>query len=56
MDIEEGPFETRDIVEVAMNNDEVAMNNNNNEFRRMATDSSNKENILLPTCINQHAG
>ena len=30
MDIEEGPFETRNIVE-------VAMNNNNNEFRRMAT-------------------
>ena len=30
MDIEEGPFEILDIVEVAMNNDEVAMNTNNN--------------------------
>ena len=32
MDIEEGPFETLDIVEVAMNNDEVAINNDKNEF------------------------
>ena len=53
--MKEGPFETRDIVEVAINNDEVAMNNNNNEFRKMATNSSNKEKILLPK-INQHAG
>ena len=30
MDIEEGPFETLDIVEVAMNND-------NNELRKMVT-------------------
>ena len=35
MNIEEGPFETLDIVKVAMNNDEVAMNNDNNEFRKM---------------------
>ena len=30
MVIEEGPLEKLDIVEVAMTNDEVAMNNDNN--------------------------
>ena len=47
MDIEEGPFETLDIVETAMNNDEVAMNNDNNELRKMITNSGKEENILL---------
>ena len=42
MDIKEGPFETLDIVEVAMNND-------NNEFRKMIKIKlANKKNILLP--------
>ena len=31
-----------------MNNDEVAMNNDNNEFRKMITNSTNKANIILP--------
>ena len=44
MDIKKGPFETLDIVDVAMNNDEVAMNYDNNEFRNMITNSANKEN------------
>ena len=48
MDNEEGPFETFDIVEVAMNNDEVSMNNDNNEFRKMITNSATKEKIILP--------
>ena len=52
IDIEEGPLETLDKVEVAMNNDEVAMNNENNEFRMIKTNSANKENIILPG-INQ---
>ena len=47
MGIKEGPFEKLDIVEVAMNNDEVAMNNDNNEFRKMITNSANNENIIL---------
>ena len=68
MNIEKGPFETLDItevvmnnVEVAMNNDEVArnndkvaMNNGNNEFRKMITNSVNKQNIILLK-LNQHA-
>ena len=49
MNIKEGPFETLDIVEVAMNNGEVAMNNDNNEFRKMIKIKlANKKNILLP--------
>ena len=48
MDIEGGPFEILDIVEVAMNNDDVAMTNDNNEFKKMVTNSSNKENIIIP--------
>ena len=39
MDIEEGPFETLDIVEVAINNGEVAMNNDNNQLKKMVTNS-----------------
>ena len=35
MDIEEGPFETLYIVKVAMNNGEVAMNKDNNEFGKV---------------------
>ena len=34
MDIEEGPFETLDIVDVAMNKD-------NNELRKMKTNAAN---------------
>ena len=41
MAIEEGQFETFDIVEVAMNNDI-------NEFRKMITNSAKKENIIIP--------
>ena len=41
MDIEEGTFETLDIVE-------VAMKNYNNEFRKMITNSANKDNIMIP--------
>ena len=55
MDIEEGPFQTLDIVKVAMNSDkmliqkdEVAMNSDNNEFRKSLTNSANLENIILP--------
>ena len=48
MDIEEGPFETLDIVEVAMNDYEVAMNNDNNQFKKMITNSATKDNIKLP--------
>ena len=47
MDIEEGPFEKLDIVDTAMNNDEVAMNNDNKELRKMITNSGKKENIIL---------
>ena len=47
MNIEEGPFETFDIVEVAMNNDKVAMIKDNNEFRKMIKNTANKENIIL---------
>ena len=47
MNIETGPFETLEIVEVATKNDEVPMNNNNNEFRNKITNSANKENIIL---------
>ena len=42
MDNERWSFETLDIVEVAMNNYEGAMNNNNNQFRKMITNSANK--------------
>ena len=49
MDNEEWPFERLDIVEVAMNkyevavnNYEVAMNNDNNQFRKIITNSANK--------------
>ena len=48
MDIKEGPFETLDIVEVAMNNNQVAMNNDNNEFRKMITNYANMDNIIVP--------
>ena len=48
MEIKEGPFKTPVVVEVSMNNDEVAMNNDNNEFRKMITNSTNKANIILP--------
>ena len=44
MDIEEGPFETLDIVE-------VAINNNNNDFRKIKTNSANKDNIIIPKII-----
>ena len=47
MDIKEGIFKTPVVVEVSMNNDEVAMNNDNNEFRKMITNSTNKANIIL---------
>ena len=40
MDIEEEPFETLDIVEVAKNND-------NNEFTKMITNLANKGIIIL---------
>ena len=40
MDIKEEPFETLDIVEVAMNND-------NNEFRKRITNLENKGNMIL---------
>ena len=39
MDIEEEPFETLDIVEVAMQND-------SNDFRKMITNLANKGNII----------
>ena len=42
MDNEEWPFERLDIVEVAMNNYEVAMKNDNNQFRKIITNSANK--------------
>ena len=58
MDIEEGPFETLDIVEVAMNNFDIAMNNDNTEFRKMITNCANKGNIILSkiksTCSCKH--
>ena len=38
--IEEEPFETLDIVEVAMNNDK-------NDFRKMKENLENKRNIIL---------
>ena len=38
--IEEEPFETLDIVEVAMNND-------NNDFRKMKENLTNKRNIIV---------
>lgn len=38
--IEEEPFETLDIVEVAMNNDK-------NDFRKMKENLANKRNIIL---------
>ena len=41
-------------VEVTMNNYEEAINNKNNEFRKMPTNSSNRENIILSK-INQPA-
>ena len=41
MDIEEGLFKTFDIVRVAMNND-------NNEFRKIITNSANKDNMIIP--------
>ena len=40
MDIKDEPFETLDIVEVAMNND-------NNEFRKMITKIENEGNMIL---------
>ena len=40
MDNEEWSFETLDIVEVAMNNYEGAMNNDNNQFRKMIKKNS----------------
>ena len=40
MDIEEEPFQTLDIVE-------VAMNNHNNDFKKMITYLANKGNIIL---------
>ena len=40
MDIEEEPFETLDIVEVAMNKD-------NNEFRKMIENLAKRGNIIL---------
>ena len=40
MDSEEEPFETLDIEEVAMNND-------NNPFRKMITSLTNKGNVIL---------
>ena len=42
MNNEEWSFETLDIVQVAMNNYEGAMNKNNNQFRKMITNSANK--------------
>ena len=47
IDIEKGPFETLDILQEAMNNDDVAMINGNKEFRKMVTNSANKGNIIL---------
>ena len=41
MDIEQGPFKTLDIVKVAMNNDY-------NEFRKIITNSANKDNMIMP--------
>jgi len=38
--IEEEPFETLDIVEVAINND-------NNDFRKLKENLANKKNIIL---------
>ena len=40
MDIEEEPFETLDIVEVAINNE-------THEFRKMITNLENKGNMIL---------
>ena len=40
MDIEEEPFQTLDIVE-------VAMNNQNNKFKKIITYLANKGNIIL---------
>ena len=37
-----------------MNNNEVAVNNDHNEFRKIKTNSANKENIILQE-INQLA-
>ena len=48
IDIEKGTFETLVIIQEAMNNDDVAMNNGNKEFRKMVTNSANKGNIILP--------
>ena len=47
MDIEERPLKTLDIVEVPMNN-EVAINNDSKEFRKILTNLTNKENKILP--------
>ena len=44
MNIEEGPFETLDIVDIAMNKD-------NNEFRKIKTNSANKDNIIIQKII-----
>ena len=44
--IEEEPFETLDVIEVAMNND-------NNEFINMTTNLEHKGNMILQK-INQH--
>ena len=44
MNIEEGPFETLDIVDIAMNKD-------NNEFRKIRTNSANKDNIIIQKII-----
>ena len=41
------PFEILDIVQVAINNGEVAMINDNNEFRKMITNLATKENKIL---------
>ena len=48
IDIEKGPFETLDRIQEAMNNDDVAMNNGNKEFKKMVTNSANKGNIIQP--------
>ena len=48
MNIEGGSFETLNKVEVDMNNDEEAMKNDNNDFRKMVTNSANKDNTILP--------
>ena len=46
--IEEEPFETLDIVEVAMNND-------NNDFRKMKKKLSKQEEYNITSYENQHA-